>query len=238
MIHIRKRPITIMVMMALSLTLAAGNVVPWQYGFVASAESSSKTIELTLEGLKAYNGTKGKPSYVAFKGIIYDVSKVEAFKKNIYKTLIPGTDITKALAKIKNGEALLKSAVKIGKVVAKTTTPVVAKPNTGSTGTTSGSNTSTEKSDSKASTGSTTDTAKPLELTLEQLKAYDGKDGHKAYVAIDGIIYDVTAIPAWKNGIHQGKYQAGQDLSEVIKKSPHGKAALDKAIVVGKIKTQ
>lgn len=238
MIYIRRKPIMIMVMMALSLTLAAGNVVPWQYGFVASAESSSKTIELTLEGLKAYNGTKGKPSYVAFKGIIYDVSKVEAFKKNTYKTLIPGTDITKALAKIKNGEALLKSAVKIGKVVAKATTPVVAKPNTGSTGTTSASNTSTEKSESKASTGSTTDTAKPLELTLEQLKAYDGKDGHKAYVAIDGIIYDVTAISAWKNGIHQGKYQAGQDLSEVIKKSPHGKAALDKAIVVGKIKTQ
>lgn len=238
MIHIRRKPIMIMVMMALSLTLAAGNAVPWQYGFVASAESSSKTIELTLEGLKAYNGSKGKPSYVAFKGIIYDVSKVEAFKKNTYKTLIPGTDITKALAKIKNGEALLKSAVKIGKVVAKATTPVVAKPTTGSTGTTSGSNTATEKSESKASTVSSTDTAKSLELTIEQLKAYDGKDGHKAYVAIDGIIYDVTAIPAWKNGIHQGKYQAGQDLSEVIKKSPHGKAALDKAIVVGKIKTQ
>lgn len=207
--------------------------------FGASAQSANKTVELTLEALKAYNGTKGKPMYVAYKGIVYDVSKVEAFKKNSYKTLVPGTDITKALEKIKNGEALLKAAIKVGKIVAKpavatTTTAakvVVTKPEVKPT-----QGKASVQDDEKANTDAISEATKQLELTLEELKAYDGKGDHLAYVAVDGIIYDVTAIPEWKDGIHQGKYKAGQDLTEAIKRSPHGKSALEKAIVVGKLK--
>lgn len=33
-----------------------------------------------------------------------------------------------------------------------------------------------------------------LELTLEELAAYDGKDGNPAYIAVDGVIYDVTDV--------------------------------------------
>ncbi|NLG57268.1 MAG: cytochrome B5, partial [Clostridiales bacterium] len=29
-------------------------------------------------------------------------------------------------------------------------------------------------------------------MTLEELKAFDGKEGRRAYIAVDGIIYDVT----------------------------------------------
>ena len=36
------------------------------------------------------------------------------------------------------------------------------------------------------------------EFDLTQLAQYDGQDGRPAYVAIDGIVYDVTAVPAWK----------------------------------------
>ena len=36
-----------------------------------------------------------------------------------------------------------------------------------------------------------------LELTLEELAKFNGKDGNPAYVAVDGIIYDVSASPAW-----------------------------------------
>ncbi len=74
-----------------------------------------------------------------------------------------------------------------------------------------------------------------LELTLEELAAYDGKDGRPAYVAIDGTIYDVTDIPAWNNGTHNGN-TAGKDQTEAIKRSPHGQSVLAKLPVVGKLK--
>jgi predicted heme/steroid binding protein len=74
-----------------------------------------------------------------------------------------------------------------------------------------------------------------LELTLEQLKAYDGKNGNPAYVAVDGVIYDVTNVPQWKNGEHNG-YSAGNDLTDIIKnKSPHGVKNLEGLPVVGKL---
>lgn len=74
-----------------------------------------------------------------------------------------------------------------------------------------------------------------LELTLEQLKQYDGQNGNPAYVAVDGVIYDMTNVSEWKNGEHNG-YTAGQDLTDIIKnKSPHGVSKLNGVPVVGKL---
>lgn len=79
------------------------------------------------------------------------------------------------------------------------------------------------------------DTASWLVLTLEELAKYNGTDGKPAYVAIDGIIYDVSPIKPWKNGKHKGN-TAGNDLTEVIKKkSPHGLKVLKKLKAVGKL---
>lgn len=74
------------------------------------------------------------------------------------------------------------------------------------------------------------------EMTLEELSAYNGKDGAKAYIAVDGLIYDVSPIPAWAGGLHQNKVQAGTDASDLIGQSPHGKSVLEKLQVVGKLK--
>lgn len=74
-----------------------------------------------------------------------------------------------------------------------------------------------------------------LELTLEELSEYDGKDGNRAYVAVEGIIYDVTDLDEWQNGMHNG-VEAGQDLTdEIINQSPHGKSTLSQAEKVGKL---
>ncbi|MEN6564261.1 MAG: cytochrome b5 domain-containing protein [Christensenella sp.] len=74
-----------------------------------------------------------------------------------------------------------------------------------------------------------------MELTLSELAQFNGKDGNPAYVAVDGVIYDVTNLPKWKNGEHNG-YSAGQDLTDIIKnKSPHGVAKLKDVPVVGKL---
>jgi len=69
-------------------------------------------------------------------------------------------------------------------------------------------------------------------FTLEELSKYDGKDGNPAYVAVDGVVYDVTDKPLWAGGTHNGNF-AGQDLSEAILKSPHGKPKLTDLPVVG-----
>jgi predicted heme/steroid binding protein len=74
-----------------------------------------------------------------------------------------------------------------------------------------------------------------LELTLEELKAFDGKNGNKAYVAVDGVIYDMSNSSLWKEGGHNG-FEAGQDLTDAImNKSPHGIKMLDRVPIVGKI---
>lgn len=74
------------------------------------------------------------------------------------------------------------------------------------------------------------------EMTLEELAQYNGKNGQRAYIAIDGVVYDVTDVPPWAGGTHQGKVEAGIDGSEIIGQSPHGKKVLEKLPVVGKIK--
>ena len=77
-----------------------------------------------------------------------------------------------------------------------------------------------------------------LELTLEELAKFNGKDGQPAYVAVDGIIYDVSASAFWKDGQHNG-FEAGKDLTTEIKeKSPHGIAKLANVVEVGKLVTK
>ena len=74
-----------------------------------------------------------------------------------------------------------------------------------------------------------------LALTLDQLKQYDGKNGNSAYIAVDGVLYDVSGVRQWKNGSHEG-YSAGKDLTDAIMgKSPHGTSVLDGVPIVGKL---
>ena len=85
-------------------------------------------------------------------------------------------------------------------------------------------------------TAAGTTTAGELELTLEELAKYDGQNGQPAYVAVDGIIYDVSNVEPWKGGKHNG-FTAGKDLTNEIKTiSPHGISKLALVPKVGKIK--
>lgn len=71
-------------------------------------------------------------------------------------------------------------------------------------------------------------------FTLDELKNYDGREGRKAYIAVDGVVYDVTNVAAWQGGTHHGN-NAGNDVSDRIVKAPHGKSILEKLEVVGKL---
>jgi predicted heme/steroid binding protein len=71
------------------------------------------------------------------------------------------------------------------------------------------------------------------DMAADELASYDGKDGHPAYFALEGRIYDATESPLWKGGSHVGRHQAGFDLSDALKQAPHGKEKLGSVPVVG-----
>ena len=80
------------------------------------------------------------------------------------------------------------------------------------------------------------DEPQSLTLTLEELAEYDGQDGNPAYIAVQGVVYDVSAVAAWMGGKHK-EYFSGQDITEPINDiSPHGVRVLSNLPQVGKIK--
>jgi predicted heme/steroid binding protein len=74
-------------------------------------------------------------------------------------------------------------------------------------------------------------------FTPAELAEFDGKDGQPAYVAVDGIVYDVSDSSRWPDGTHSScnlGASAGQDLSEVIKQAPANmRSLLEQMPVVG-----
>ncbi|MGE0266945.1 MAG: rhodanese-like domain-containing protein [Candidatus Omnitrophota bacterium] len=75
-----------------------------------------------------------------------------------------------------------------------------------------------------------------IDLTAAQLKEFDGKNGRPAYVAVNGVIYDVTQSRLWRGGEHDpshGEAWAGRDLTDVLDLSPHGDKHIKQFPVVG-----
>ena len=73
------------------------------------------------------------------------------------------------------------------------------------------------------------------EFTREELQQYNGQNGQPSYVAVEGVVYDVSGKDAWAGGQHHGNV-AGKDLTKIITSvAPHGKRVLDGLPVVGKL---
>lgn len=66
-------------------------------------------------------------------------------------------------------------------------------------------------------------------FTIEELSQYNGKDGNPSYVAVDGVVYDMTEV--FENGTHFG-HLAGEELTEGFYKK-HVKSQITKYSVVG-----
>lgn len=71
-------------------------------------------------------------------------------------------------------------------------------------------------------------------FTETELLRYNGKDGNPAYVAVNGIVYDVTNSAAWGGATHFG-LAAGTDVTSQFASCHAGQPILSKLKVVGKM---
>ncbi len=72
--------------------------------------------------------------------------------------------------------------------------------------------------------------------TADTIKEFDGKDGHKCYVAVKKVVYEIKDSNYWKNGEHTpsgGRGMCGGDMTDVITQSPHGESILGRLPKVG-----
>lgn len=73
------------------------------------------------------------------------------------------------------------------------------------------------------------------QYTVAQLALRNGQDKPQIWVAVDGVIYDVTESRLWRDGKHY-EHWAGQDLSAELEDAPHSKSVFARFEKVGIIK--
>lgn len=72
-------------------------------------------------------------------------------------------------------------------------------------------------------------------FTRSQLALRNGQDKPQIWVALNGLIYDVTDSRLWRNGKHY-EHWAGQDLTDELKDAPHTEKVFEKFVAIGRLK--
>ena len=71
-------------------------------------------------------------------------------------------------------------------------------------------------------------------ISKAQLALRNGQDKPEIWVALNNLVYDVTASRLWRNGKHY-EHWAGQDLTGELADAPHTDNVFDKFKVIGKL---
>lgn len=70
-------------------------------------------------------------------------------------------------------------------------------------------------------------------FTLEELAQYNGRQGRPAYVAVNGIVYDVSGHSTWGRGFHYDMVP-GTDVTEHYRRC-HGHSILERLNIIGRL---
>lgn len=87
-----------------------------KYNYILTKNSNDyyRQKEFTLSELAQYNGTMGKPKYVAVNGIVYDVSNVPKWSKATHYGLTAGKDLSSEFESCHGVESKLVNLPKVG----------------------------------------------------------------------------------------------------------------------------
>jgi predicted heme/steroid binding protein len=58
-------------------------------------------------------------------------------------------------------------------------------------------------------------------ISILELRRNTGERGARKFIAYNGIVYDVTNCPKWRNDMHENLHFPGQDLSTELAEAPH-----------------
>lgn len=85
-------------------------------GMVESAKASSASTEptFTLKQLKSFNGQNGQPAYVAYKGVVYDLTAVSNWSSGKHHGISAGTDVTEVFSSSPHAVSILKMGFVVG----------------------------------------------------------------------------------------------------------------------------
>ena len=72
-------------------------------------------------------------------------------------------------------------------------------------------------------------------FTLDELHTFNGRNGRPAYVAVDGVVYDVTNQSVWAAASHFG-LRAGEDLTSEFASCHANRDILSKLKAVGRLR--
>jgi arsenite oxidase small subunit len=77
--------------------------------------------------------------------------------------------------------------------------------------------------------------AKEKKFASDDLKQFDGLNGHPLYIVFKGKVYDLTSSKLWPQGKHMGMHNRIDDLTEAIKKAPHGEDNVYRYPLIGEL---
>jgi len=166
----------------------------------------------TAQSLSSFNGKNGQPAYIAINGIVYDVSGFTNWVGGLHHGYQAGKDLTQAFGNSPHTLSIFENTKVVGsygEVVSS------AQPATSATSTVTNSTIGTQSI-----------------MTLQQLSQYTGQNGQPAYIAVNGLVYEVTSY--WASGQHKG-LSAGADMTAAFAGSPHSQSLLNGLPIVGSL---
>lgn len=161
---------------------------------------------ITREELASFNGKDKEKIYIAIEGVIYDISNLKEFKESPYNSLKAGSDVTEEYNNLlKDGNYdILKNINKVALLAEPYEEEVIK-----------------DKEDNF--------NKEELNIIpLEELSKNNGEKGSLYYIAIEGIVYDISNLPL-VNILKNMGLSLGKDLTEEFKNKYRG----DKKILEG-----